>query len=1123
MKFAKELDQDAVPEWRVKYLNYKAGKKHVKAVTRAISRANASPILARKGTATPVGTQQPRGNTPASFFGISHHFTPPRKTDDGQRLYGSQSPATKQQGGERLGLAGSPGSGIRYGSIGPSASRGRAASYASGRHDFALPAPAIKVPSNSESGDRDGDTGPTSGPLPRSASMAASAQIYQRSPSFPMLPSAGPPATPRQRLTRLFSAGSEVPRRSPSKADIGMQNLDYVRAAERDFFAFLDGELDKIETFYREKEEQATDRLAALRAQLHEMRNRRTAEIAESKRRREENRDNGHTGDDTPARPEDAHHHWIDPIKDRLLKPGPNSKALTKMTRTPVMTGQVGGGGGGDPGKDYVRRPSAAVHDVPYRTAKRKLKLALQEFYRSLELLKSYALLNRTAFRKLNKKYDKGVNAKPPYRYMNEKVNKSWFVNSDILDGHIRTVEDLYARYFERGNHKIAAGKLRALHKSRGDWSGSAFRSGLMIGVGAVFAVQGLSFGSEILFSNESPTLIEQTSYLLQLYGGYFLVLLLFTLFTLDCRIWLKNKVNYPFIFEFDARNFLDWKQVAEFPAFFFALFGVCIWLNFARVGNWEELYLYYPVILIGISLVIIFLPVPILHHKARTWFLYSHYRLLLSGLYPVEFRDFFLGDIWCSLTYATCNIELFFCLYANSWNNPSQCNSTHSRLLGFFNALPPIWRALQCVRRYRDTRNVFPHLVNCGKYGMTILTAVLLSVYRMSDSKTNISLFIAFATVNAVYCSIWDLFMDFSLLQAGAHRRLLRNITAIRPVWIYYAIMIIDPILRFSWIFYAIFTHRTQHSTIVSFLVGLAEVFRRGMWTLLRVENEHCANVAQYKASRDTPLPYRLEQFVQRPSIEAAAAAAAAATVPTVDGADAETAKLTLTPGIPGTPAPSSLRPPATATSAATTTAPSRSDTGALLPPPTTPSPGRTTTGPTAPVPAPTTLESGTATSTATTTGATLPRSTSGVNVFRNRRSSTVGKRSILQAMAEAHKQDFEKRRRPGTGTAAGAGGAGGDTADGEGAGAGEEEDGVEGSEEGGDIAEDEDKDVVEDEAGPPGGKKNGKGRAGKEEEEDRIGEVVKEETDDDNDEGGVMMGQDQGGGVSKKGSGKK
>uniref|UniRef100_L2FR60 Signal transduction protein syg1 n=1 Tax=Colletotrichum fructicola (strain Nara gc5) TaxID=1213859 RepID=L2FR60_COLFN len=43
MKFAKELEQDLVPEWRVKYLDYKAGKKLVKKVSRAINRANGSP------------------------------------------------------------------------------------------------------------------------------------------------------------------------------------------------------------------------------------------------------------------------------------------------------------------------------------------------------------------------------------------------------------------------------------------------------------------------------------------------------------------------------------------------------------------------------------------------------------------------------------------------------------------------------------------------------------------------------------------------------------------------------------------------------------------------------------------------------------------------------------------------------------------------------------------------------------------------------------------------------------------------------------------------------------------------------------------------------------------------
>ena len=91
--------------------------------------------------------------------------------------------------------------------------------------------------------------------------------------------------------------------------------------------------------------------------------------------------------------------------------------------------------------------------------------------------------------------------------------------------------------------------------------------------------------------------------------------------------------------------------------------------------------------------------------------------------------------------------------MYANQWNNPVQCNSSHSRLLGFFGALPPIWRFLQCIRRYKDTGNIFPHLVNCGKYGMTILTAVTLSIHRIHLTHTNLALFALVATINAIYC----------------------------------------------------------------------------------------------------------------------------------------------------------------------------------------------------------------------------------------------------------------------------------------------------------------------------------------------------------------------------------
>ncbi|KAI1329105.1 EXS family-domain-containing protein [Xylariaceae sp. FL0255] len=162
----------------------------------------------------------------------------------------------------------------------------------------------------------------------------------------------------------------------------------------------------------------------------------------------------------------------------------------------------------------------------------------------------------------------------------------------------------------------------------------------------------------------------------------------------------------------------------------------------------------------------------------------------------------------------------------------------------------------------------------------MTILAAVFLSVYRITNSRLNLALFIAFSVLNSIYtckrqpflchsfifvhfinreAAVWDLFMDFSLLQRDARVPLLRDILALKRRWVYYLIMSIDPILRFGWIFYAIFTHDTQHSSIVSFLVGFLEISRRGMWTLLRVENEHCTNVAHYKASRDVPLPYQL------------------------------------------------------------------------------------------------------------------------------------------------------------------------------------------------------------------------------------------------------------------------
>ncbi|KUJ17800.1 uncharacterized protein LY89DRAFT_61636 [Mollisia scopiformis] len=527
---------------------------------------------------------------------------------------------------------------------------------------FELPGPAL-TPEPSAQSQPEGlsaipDIRPSVSRLPsgRSASMAVPQHAYEigrtlsprsRNGTFNNLRNRIQQREGAPFMRRMFSVGTPLTPSESHRLDIDMVAVDQLRQRQKEFFQWMDGELDKVETFYKSKEDEAGERLKVLREQLHVMRNRRIEEVAAAQHarsvRKEDERhlflhdehSNGLAKKDDDYRPSSRDHltAWLDPFeravghaKAKLTapRPGSNSKALQNMKASPHLQSQIQQARPRhvEEGRDYVRRPHYS-DEIPYRTAKRKLKLALQEFYRGMELLKSYALLNRTAFRKINKKYDKAVDAHPPLRYMSDKVNKSWFVQSDVLDSHLHAVEDLYARYFERGNHKIAVGKLRTSLGRSADQSLNAFQNGLLIGTGAVFAIQGVIYGAQLLHDDD-PIIQVQTAYLMQIYAGYFLALYLFAWFCLDCSIWTRNKINYQFVFEFDPRHQLDWRQLASFPSFLILVLGLFVWLNFSRYGA-PEMYIYYPVILIFATAVLIFLPAPIFFHRSREWFAYAH------------------------------------------------------------------------------------------------------------------------------------------------------------------------------------------------------------------------------------------------------------------------------------------------------------------------------------------------------------------------------------------------------------------------------------------------------------------------------------------------------------------
>ncbi|KAL3470989.1 SPX domain-containing protein [Aspergillus californicus] len=527
MKFAKELEHELVPEWRAKYLDYKLGKKKIKAIARAIQKANRTPnhpSLRRSRSAQGDHSDTPAGSYRSSTFRRAEKQVEVIDTEHNLGLATSPSLTSRSTPGHRherqpLRVPGSRFSAVAgsYGSIVASPPQQIASSDVA---SLELPDPALDYEEDARWSERHIDR--PNGLKPPSPAMSRQGSnrtvprdTTHRSPLTKQTSTGGDlkknavPGSSGRRNTRLLkrvlSSGE-----APEKLAETEQRSEFERKQDG-FVDFLDSELSKIESFYQLKEQEATERLKVLREQLHTMRDQRTQEVLTSKKYRDR---------DVEPQPSEA----LGGFNGRRIKDafagrriGKNSKALAALA-TPA------GAQPQDPEiitmrRDFTRQPHEQQQlpktEVPYRSAKRKLKYALQEFYRGVELLKSYAYLNRTAFRKINKKYDKVVDTRPSMRYMAENVNKAWFVQSEVPESLLATAEDLYARYFEGGKRKIAASKLRHTLRKSGDYSPNTFRCGLLFMAGLLFAIQSLIYAGEHLHDSD-PDVRTHTGYLLQ-------------------------------------------------------------------------------------------------------------------------------------------------------------------------------------------------------------------------------------------------------------------------------------------------------------------------------------------------------------------------------------------------------------------------------------------------------------------------------------------------------------------------------------------------------------------------------------------------------------------------------
>lgn len=661
------------------------------------------------------------------------------------------------------------------------------------------------------------------------------------------------------------------------------------------FFTMLDKQLEKVESFYRAREEEMLARGRLLQTQLNELnehRNRllntsaafsfvgnfksalRSCFTSDHKRI-------SSTGTtcsiESPVSPSTVHSfsafvgalHFPpqDPIPSVAHSPSPSIPGRRRESDEGKPRGRSA---------DFLKRKqwTGSVTNTldpdpesSYFSARRKLKKAVVELYRGLELLDNYRIMNSSGFRKIVKKFEKHTKIRVQNQYMSEKVERSAFASGAAIKDVMKQMEEMYAAAFEKDDKKKATARLRSTTAPQTHHI-STFRTGLYLGLAVPVLIDGLRRVNQLATSPVIPWGV-----MLYLYGVLFLPMLFALLVGLNLAAWASARINYVFIFELDVLSRIDYRKYFEIPAFLLSTLICSFWLTFYQIGAPHAPFdgKWWPFIWFMFAIVVIANPLPIMHRSSRYWFIRNLGMQVLSGTRPVEFTDFWLGDQLCSMTFTLSHLATYVCAYVHQFQHdfPHDLNKTCGTTTNMWGVeltllcLPQLIRFVQSVKRFADSRMIM-HLVNAGKYASAIVYAGFYLSWRKNHTPALFVLWCFWGVLSSLYGCAWDLLMDWSLLSFRNKRQPLLRSELLYPdhVSIYYFAMVTNTLGRFSWVSYI--PEKGPDMLARTFFVAFFELLRRFQWNFFRLENEHLGNVDQYRVTREVPLPYPLETMVR-------------------------------------------------------------------------------------------------------------------------------------------------------------------------------------------------------------------------------------------------------------------
>ena len=253
---------------------------------------------------------------------------------------------------------------------------------------------------------------------------------------------------------------------------------------------------------------------------------------------------------------------------------------------------------------------------------------------------------------------------------------------------------------------------------------------------------------------------------------------------------------------------------------------------------------------------------------------------LVSSPFSTVTFANAYIGDVLTSFVRPLVDLSYTTCLFISfDWTHddtliaerPERCFQSISFkqfIVPLLSAAPLWFRFAQCIRRYYDTHDRFPHLANAMKYALShsvVLVGILHTSYTDGDQPLTIDnkeYWIICLLASTIYNFAWDVYMDWGLGKSQYHG--LRERMIYDNSTIYYCAILIDLFMRFSWTLtllphtqlYIIDdqTTKLQITTVYDWLIiiqpilAFAELIRRSMWSCIRIEYEYIVQSDQLK-----------------------------------------------------------------------------------------------------------------------------------------------------------------------------------------------------------------------------------------------------------------------------------